>query len=430
MRQPTPSEIQARAAARVREVARSLGTQLTSLGSALHSELADSIPELRGDPMILELLRASVESNIETFMHLAQHSIAIHDVTPPAAAVAYAHRLAQRGTSSNALVRAYRLGQRRILDLSFVEIARQEADGEVAYEAARFMHDLVFRYVDQVSEKVVAEYESERERWLANRNTVRATMLAALIDGKNVDVVTAESTLGYRLRQHHLGVVLWDPDRSGSTVGLRRLETVAALIGEALASTGQPLFLPQDHAVAWAWIPLGRTATATSAVEIQRAIAAAAGSIRVALGTAGAAMQGFRSTHLEALKAHTVATIADDRAAMVTTYAEPGVRAAALLTRDIESARSLVAEVLGPLAADDEAVERLRETLLVFLSEGGSFRTASERLHVHRNTVKYRVDRAVDIRGRDVTDDRFNLELALLACQWLGKAVLTPQERA
>ncbi|BBH18025.1 ABC transporter substrate-binding protein [Nocardioides baekrokdamisoli] len=425
-RQTLRSETEAHAASRIREVARSLGTQLISLGSALLAELPDSIPELRGDPLILDLLRASVESNIETFLHLVQHSIAIDNITPPAAAIAYAHRLAQRGTSSNALVRAYRLGQRRILDLSFAEIAHQEPDLEVAYEAARLMHDLAFRYVDQVSEKVVAEYESELERWMANRNTVRATMLAALIDGQDIDVAAAESTIGYRLRQRHLGVVLWDTDRSGSTDGLRRLETVAGLVGDAVGSTGQPLFLPQDRSQAWAWIPMGRAAVATSAEEIERAIAATAGSIRVALGTVGAAIPGFRSTHLEALKAHTVATIADDRAAAVTTYAAPGVRAAALLTRDIESARNLVVDVLGPLAADDEAIERLRETLLVFLSEGGSFRTAGELLHVHRNTVKYRIDRATEVRGRDLTDDRFNLELALLACHWLGRAVLTP----
>lgn len=424
LRQPAPTEIRERAAIRIREVARTLGTQLAGLGSALQAELADAIPELRGDPMILDLLHASVESNIETFVHLAQHSIPVNDVTPPAAAVAYARRLAQRGTSSNALVRAYRLGQRRILDVAFTLIAADEPDVEVAYEAARLMHDLVFRYVDQVSEQVVAEYESERERWLANRNTVRATMLAALVDGENIDVATAESALGYRLRQRHLGVVLWDDARRGSTVDLRRLETVAGLIGEAVGSTGQPLFLPQDRSLAWAWIPLGRAGAEVDVADVRRAVAATTGSIRVALGTVGAAIPGFRSSHLEAMRAHTVATIAQDRALTVTTYAEPGVRAAALLTGDIAAARILVAEVLGPLGADDEAMDRLRETLLVFLAQGGSFRTAGELLHVHRNTVKYRVDRAIEVRGRDLTDDRFNLELALLACQWLGKAVL------
>lgn len=423
----TPSrraEIDERAALRIVEVSRALGARLTEISSALHLELAESIPELRGDPMILELLRASVEANIETFVHLAQRSIGLEHVTPPPAAVAYAQRLAQRGTASTALVRAYRLGQRRVVDVAFEVIAVQESDADVAYAAAHLIHDMAFVYVDQVSESVVAEYESERERWLANRNTVRATMLAALLDGDEIDVATAENALGYRLRQHHLGVVLWDTDGNSSTSALRRLETVVGLIAEAVGSTGQPLFLPQDKSLGWAWIPLGRTHGSVDVAKIQRQIAAAAGPIRVALGTVGAAMPGFRTTHLEAVRAHTVATIAADRAGAVTTYAEPGVRAAALLTRDLDSARHLVAEVLGPLAVDDEPTERLRETLLVFLSEGGSFRSAGERLHVHRNTVKYRVDRAIEVRGRELSDDRFNLELALLACQWLGQAVL------
>ena len=420
------TELDALVATRIVEVTRTLGQHLAELAAALHLELADSIPELRGDPMILELLRASVESNIETFVHLAQHSIPIESSSAPAAAIAYAHRLAQRGTSSTALVRAYRLGQRRIMDQLFDEITAQEEDGEVAYAAAHAVHDLVFRYIDQVSERVVAEYESERERWLANRNTVRATMLAALISGQEVDLAAAETALGYRLRQRHLGVVLWDTDRSNTTSALRRLETVVTQIGDAVGSTGQPLFLPQDRSLGWAWIPLGRTRTAVDDVEtVQRAIAASAGTVRVALGTVGAALPGFRATHLEAIRAHTVATVAADRAGLVTSYDEPGVRAAALLTQDLRSARDLVAGVLGPLAADDEGMERLRETLLIFLSEAGSYRAAGERLHVHRNTVKYRVDRAIEVRGRELADDRFNLELALLACRWLGQAVLS-----
>ncbi|MGN6162748.1 MAG: PucR family transcriptional regulator [Marmoricola sp.] len=415
-----------RVAACLVEVARALGERLAEMTAALFAELVDSIPELRGEQLILELLRSSIQANIDTFVHLAQYSLPMEDITPPTAAVAYAQRLAQRGTSSTSLVRAYRLGQRRIMDLSFTQIALVQPDASVAFATAQAMHQLVSLYVDQIAEKVVGEYESERERWLANRNTVRTTMVASLLAGDEVDVATAESALGYRLRQHHLGVVLWDADGGSSTTALRRLETVVALIGEAVGATGQPLFLPRDGALGWAWIPLGPHEVEVDVEMVRRHIASTAGSIRVALGTIGAAMPGFRTTHLDASRAHAVATIAADRARLITTYAEPGVRAAALLTRDLDSARALVSEVLGPLAADDEPSERLRETLLVFLGEGGSYRSAGERLHVHRNTVKYRVDRAVDLRGRPLHDDRFNLELALLACQWLGQAVLAP----
>lgn len=413
-----------RAQALVAEVARRLGARLTLLSSALGADLADSIPELRGEPAILELLRASTEANIETFLHLTQHSISMDDVVPPTAALAYAQRLAQRGISATALVRAYRLGQRRMVDVFFAELAEATPDVKAAYAAAQLMHDLVSQYVDLASEGVVAEYEAERERWLANRNTVRATMLAALLRGDEVALASAETALGYRLRQHHLGVIVWDPDRNSSTSALRRIESVVARIAEVIGSTGQPLFVPQDHSLGWAWIPLGRAPTSVDVVAVGRAVVGIDAGVRIALGAPGAAISGFRATHQQATRAYNVAAIAADRAAPVTSYEDPGVRAAALLTSDLGSARDLVSQVLGGLAADDEPTERLRETLLVFLSEAGSFRSAGERLHVHRNTVKYRVDRAIEVRGRPLDDDRFNLELALLACQWLGGAVL------
>jgi DNA-binding PucR family transcriptional regulator len=38
--------------------------------------------------------------------------------------------------------------------------------------------------------------------------------------------------------------------------------------------------------------------------------------------------------------------------------------------------------------------------------------------------VKYRVDKAIEERGRPLDDERLELELALVACRWLGAGVL------
>ena len=59
----------------------------------------------------------------------------------------------------------------------------------------------------------------------------------------------------------------------------------------------------------------------------------------------------------------------------------------------------------------------------VFLSTGSSYQEAAERLSLHKNTVFYRVRKAQEVRGRKVAEDRFVVELALLACHWLGPAV-------
>ena len=81
---------------------------------------------------------------------------------------------------------------------------------------------------------------------------------------------------------------------------------------------------------------------------------------------------------------------------------------------------------LAGLATDDEHHARLRETLLVFLQSGGSYKTTAERLVLHKNTVQYRIRKAEESLGRPVGDDRHDVELALLASRWLGSSVLQP----
>jgi len=66
----------------------------------------------------------------------------------------------------------------------------------------------------------------------------------------------------------------------------------------------------------------------------------------------------------------------------------------------------------------------LRETLGVFLRSGSSFKAAAEELHLHANSVKYRVHRAIERRGRPIADGRLDVEMALLLCQWYGSGVL------
>jgi DNA-binding PucR family transcriptional regulator len=90
---------------------------------------------------------------------------------------------------------------------------------------------------------------------------------------------------------------------------------------------------------------------------------------------------------------------------------------------NLAAARVWVAEVLGPLASCTENDERLRETLGVFLRAGGSFKAAAEELHLHTNSIKYRVQRAIGHRGRPISDGRLDSEIALLLCHWYGNAV-------
>jgi hypothetical protein len=412
----TVDEIDRLAQERVAEIGAAMGAQMSELVGVLHGVLAGISEESSGDQQILDLLYVSIESNLETLAHITRYGLPVDEVSSTLEAEEYARRLAQRGISSTVLVRAYRLGQQLVLDWVFGELARDEQDPQVAFTASRLFTDLTFKYVDSISEQVVVAYESERERWLAHRSTVRAAMLTELLAGEKVDAGAAEQALGYRLRQHHLGAVLWGAD-------VRLLEKTLGAIGKAVGASGQLLFFSRDRSTAWGWLPLGREATGP---DLDAAAAELGGqeTIRIAFGSPGAGFTGFRVTHLEAVRAQQVALAGRAGAHSITSYADPEVRTAAMLASDLEATRRLVAKALGGLASDTEGAQRMRETLQIFLSEKGSYTATAERVHLHKNTVKYRVDKAVEERGRPLDDERLELELALVASRWLGASVL------
>jgi len=282
------------------------------------------------------------------------------------------------------------------------------------------MTERSFVYIDRVSEQVISIYEHERDRWLNNRATVRAARVRAILAGHEVDVDLSESTIGYRLRRRHLGLVAWVREPTRGDDDLVLLERTATTIAQRAGCRAKPLFIPCDEASAWVWLPLQADGSPADAV----AAATPEGPVRVALGEPAEGIDGFRGTHRQALLAQMVALAAGPAGRPVTAFAD--IRPIALMASDIDAVRAWVLETLGELTVDDEQHERLRTTLRVFFSTGGSYTATAERLMMHKNTVLYRVNRAEEIRGRSFQDDRLGVELALLACEQLGATVLQP----
>ncbi|MPY99119.1 MAG: PucR family transcriptional regulator [Actinophytocola sp.] len=403
-------------------VASLLNEQLADITATMRDVLYTQIGELRGDESLLNLLGASIEGNVETILHILQYDIADEHVEPPSAAFEYARRLAQRGVPVNALVRAYRLGQDHLLKRSFEAIQATIAEPAIAFCASQRFVSTTFNYVDWISQHIVSVYESERERWLENRSAVRAARIKELIGGKTADTDRAEENIGYSLRQRHVGVVLWIDEESVSDSGLSTLERWATTLGECLGSRGKPLVVACDRTSVWAWLPFGHRDTFDPAAVRVFAEADAAAP-RIAFGEPVAGVDGFRETHRQALRAQALALAGG--ADPVIGFGEPGVAAACLLSANLPSTRAWVQRVLGRLALADDQHGRLRDTVRVFLAEGGSYTAAAERLTMHKNSVKYRVARAEEERGRPISDDRLDVELALLACRWLGDAIYT-----
>ena len=407
----------------VAAVAASLEPRIAGLATDIRDLIQRDIPTLGADPQLTSLLDASVEENVVTFVHMLRHGIVTAHVEAPTAALEYARRLAQHDVPATALIRAYRVGQARFLHHCIDELLSQTHGDHVEGLSTHWMVEHVSESIDRVVGQVLAAYESARERWVQNRAAVLIMRVESVLAGDDVDPGVAEAALGYRLLQRHLGVVLWVERGAADHDPLGRLDRVASALAVAAGSAQAPLFVPCDETSAWAWLAITPGAVLRRD-EPQAVIGESDRTVSVALGEPASGVEGFRRTHRQALSAQSVALTAGPTHAQVTYFID--VAPVAMMCSDIDSAREWVGETLGPLAIDSERHAGLRETARVFLQTGGSYTATADQLFVHRNTAQYRVQKAEELRGRPLREGRLDVELALLACHWLGSVVLQP----
>jgi len=407
--------------AHVAQVAERLTERLGQVTHEMRDLLASRISELDGDPMLLEMLLASIEGNVVTILRALQHDIGAERQEPPMAAIEYARRLAQRGVPVNALVRAYRIGQQFLLRQAFDASHEVGGPEEVRADAYDEIVQACFDYIDWISQRVVVVYEDEREAWLANQSNARDAKVREILGGAEVDVSAAEKVLGYRLRGHHVAVVAWMYESGVQTDQLSR-STRAMRAFAAEIGGGTPLVIGRDRATAWAWVPVPRAWSFDEALTRWRS-----GDMPtpvLALGSCLPAVDGFRQSHEEALRVQRLASLGGvpDRALL--SHDEPGVAATAMLSQNLDVARTWIRGVLGDLVGNDEVTARHRSTLLTFLRHDMNYTATAEAMVMHKNSIKYRLTTAESALGHPVSDNRLDVELALTACSWLGPSVL------
>jgi DNA-binding PucR family transcriptional regulator len=401
-----------------------LNDKLAEITRSVQEMLAGDIPEVAADGELLTLVYDAARGNLDAFFPAIRHDISVEHIEPPTAALEHARRLAQRGIDADALVRGYRLGHQAVLNLVLDEIRAAHFDAELTLDVFQQIASTSFRYIDRISQLVLIAYQTERDRWLANQNRVRALRVREIIDAGEIDIDETANAIGYPLRCIHLSAVVWCAEsESGSE--LVALERFINELGQSLGAQKRPLFVAADRVTGWAWIPLSVDTAPNVAARTRAFVEARAGAPWIAIGNPLAGIEGFRRSHQQALAARGVVIAGGPRQPRVTAASDPGLAVAAQFSGDLKAARAWVGEVLGPLASATDVDERLRETLRVFLHTGSSFKAAADELHLHSNSVKYRVQRAVERRGKPIADDRLDVEVALLLCHRFDTAVLS-----
>jgi DNA-binding PucR family transcriptional regulator len=395
----------------VTEVARALDADLPALTREMTDWFVEVIPEFRHDEAVRKLMVASTSSNLGAIVDLLGHSIPLEQITVPAAAAEYARRFAQHALSLEALLRAYRLGENRFVQWAIVGLDRiGGVPTEVALAAVAEVSKRTNSYIDQVIEGLIEIYETERRRWNSRTGAARTAQIRLVLESDSLSEAAARQLLGIPLAGWHRAAIAWLPAEEPHADGL--LQGAVRLLTEA-AGQGPPLTMLADERTLWAWVRHAAPDEMDLA-RLREGVAAAGGGLRLALGAQGSGLAGFRGSLREAIRARTVAEATEDGEPVVSF---DDVAVAALLTQQRDEVQRWVARVLGDLAGDAPGCRELRETVRVFLEASGSFTQAAGLMHLHKNTVYYRVRKAEELRGRPLTEGRLDVEVALRALQ-------------
>jgi len=220
-----------------------------------------------------------------------------------------------------------------------------------------------------------------------------------------------------RLRQagldphHPMTVVV-----AGFPGGPELTATAAQILDDLAAQLGAPVVVTTmgEHAIAL--LP-------GSGDPMNAAIRAAASrlkpglrTMRVALGVSAAAHSGMLSGALDSARHALQMAELDQTPVSVVSGDEVTSYLRLLATVPDEVRRTFATRVLGAVLDYDKTHDAgLRETLETFLAHSGSWSRTAAAMHLHVNTVRYRIARVADLTGRDLgrLEDRVDLLLAL-----------------
>jgi len=372
------------------------------LNQSLFSSPEDA--RLLEDPVILAAFR---RANRAELLHWANANLQRpgEPVDPYVAAdmVDTARELARRGLSE-LLMNVARSTQNAAWDLWMKMAFSLTQDPEVLAEFLEVSSRSISTFIDS-NMRVVTRIILEEKSALAHEDPVdRRSLVSRLLDGRDVDAEQFGRRLGYSLAQKHQACLVWSetPDAE-----IRPLEEMARALAH-LTGTTAPLLVFAGPATLWVWSNAARPLD----LNLLQGVARRFPGIRAAIGTAGAGMNGFRRSHLEALTTQRLMGRLAGAPAVATI---DQVRMVSLMTQDARAARQFILSTLGRLASEPST---LQHSLHAFLANGCNITQTAEVLGTHRNTLLRRLERAQDLLPVPLADHRIQIAAALELVLW------------
>src|SRR4051794_4649357 len=282
---------------------------------------------------------------------------------------------ARNGRPLDALLQAYRVGAQAAWRGMAEAGDRARTEPRLLYELA----ERIFAYIDEISAASAEGHALEQSLAAREEGERRRRVVEALLsDPQPADLERLAQEAGWELPER-LAVLAFDAEAT---------ERVAAR-------------LPSPALVAGGWGLIPDPEGPGRHDELRRALRDSPGALGPAVPTEDAA-ESARRARLALELGGEPFVLADDHLLDLILAGDPRI------TADLAERR------LAPLRAlPANQRERLLETLRAWLDAQGEARPAADRLHVHVQTVRYRVGQLRDVLGDALDDPHARLELAL-----------------
>jgi hypothetical protein len=298
-------------------------------------------------------------------------------------------RRAQEGVPLEALLAAYHLGASMVWEHLFA--AATPADFADALEANR----LILLYSESVTSAVCTAYLEEREGMLSHEQHAMHAAVSALLGGDRAGAA------GVRLAPRYLVLAIAvgrHPDEEGgepggAIAGRRKLHRIRSALQRGAA---EPVLSVLDTTGGLVFVPVGGDDPGWCEVTEAADVMGKAAGVPVWAAAEFAARSGVP----------VAAKLAEEVLEVVRIFEQPpGAYRLADVLLEYQLTRSsrataVLAGLLDPLMDNPD----LLRTLKVYLDTGLDRRRTAELLHVHPNTVDYRLRRAVSLTGLDPVD--------------------------
>jgi hypothetical protein len=376
-----------------------LRERLPAIATTTMAAVVDEVPDYAGalGGVAGDTIEKAVQMAIAGFLKLAGGGRDVDPSTPlgPTREGAYAlgRGEARGGRSMDSLLAAYRVGARA----SWRELAQTAAEaGMPATTMAKFA-ELLFAYIDELSAASVAGHTDELTTSGRVRDRYRERLGQRLLAGAGTDVLTAAAARAEWTPPTSLTAVLLPAAESRRALATLSADTL--VVGEDRVGIDD---VDPDHPLTLLLVP---DADGPGRRHLLRALAgrhAVCGPARPWVDARSSFDRATRTLSLRRVSRSGDAIDSERHLADL------------VLTADPEALADLRAQVLEPFADLPAATrDRLAETLLSWLLHQGRREEVAAELHVHAQTVRYRMGQVRELFGDALADPAVVRELVV-----------------